>query len=727
MRSVALRIGVKGEGGAAGYPLSLFVGDDADVVRQLADGSPPAASDLIPPDLAVTNPPLHPVTNTPLDPTQARDYLLGPTAGTELLERVGTLLFDVLNRPGIAALWKQERDAAWASRVQAEQAHRPALRLLLDIRDPGLRLLPWELLRTGPNALAQQSWWPVMRWRAGETPTPETGTLPWPFRVLVVIGCRDDDKAIQWRDEIWAVLESVKQLRREAAAEGEEIDLLWHKIDVEFFECRLPQRLKDHDVGPKEALEQRINEFKPHVLHYLGHGVPGAGAQKPGLKLFDARTEVLDDELLTTKELYGWLAGAPPRLAIINACRSANLPELEGAWAIADALVDAEVAAVVAMQGDVRGDAAARFATGLYVALTRGMTIDTAVVEGRKRMLTVAPDDERDWALPSLVLRTLPEKVLNMEADSPLTIKRQIVSDPSLRNVAGFVGRRDVRRRLRQGAEIRALTPQLSKLLLVLGESQVGKTWLVWRCLEGCLLRGHLVVHVSFKDQRATFNAIDVLRLIRGSENEPAGVLRPNIHQQFDPFNAALYHLLRGKVVPLTPGPERDDGLDFKLGVAHQDTLKQAGELFRQCLRKLATNQLVVIVLDHIADTTGVGIVPGELKPGGDLRRELIEPIANGDVKNVRLILTAGATQLKALGLSDLSALGADCQLEWFAPADWELLAREFSVDRGFDRQRAEELIGWVSKKMSAAPHDKRWGRSELDAIGKIMAMGIGP
>ena len=433
MRSVALRIGVKGEGGAAGYPLSLFVGDDADVVRQLADGSPPAASDLIPPDLAVTNPPLHPVTNTPLDPTQARDYLLGPTAGTELLERVGTLLFDVLNRPGIAALWKQERDAAWANRVQAEQAHRPALRLLLDIRDPGLRLLPWELLRTGPNALAQQSWWPVMRWRVGETPTPETGTLPWPFRVLVVIGCRDDDKAIQWRDEIWAVLESVKQLRREAAAEGEEIDLLWHKIDVEFFECRLPQRLKDHDVGPKEALEQRINEFKPHVLHYLGHGVPGAGAQKPGLKLFDARTEVLDDELLTTKELYGWLAGAPPRLAIINACRSANLPELEGAWAIADALVDAEVAAVVAMQGDVRGDAAARFATGLYVALTRGMTIDTAVVEGRKRMLTVAPDDERDWALPSLVLRTLPEKVLDMEADSPIAIKRQIVTDPFLR------------------------------------------------------------------------------------------------------------------------------------------------------------------------------------------------------------------------------------------------------------------------------------------------------
>ena len=73
--------------------------------------------------------------------------------------------------------------------------------------------------------------------------------------------------------------------------------------------------------------------------------------------------------------------------------------------------------------------------------------------------------------------------------------------------------------------------------------------------------------------------------------------LLPNLYQQFDPFNAALYHLLRGKVVPLTPGPERDDGLEFKLGVAHQDTLKQAGELFRQCLRKLAANRLVVIVL----------------------------------------------------------------------------------------------------------------------------------
>ena len=64
---------------------------------------------------------------------------------------------------------------------------------------------------------------------------------------------------------------------------------------------------------------------------------------------------VLDNELLTTKELYGWLAGAPPRLAIINACRTANLSDIEGTWAVADALVDAEVAGVIGMQGEVRG------------------------------------------------------------------------------------------------------------------------------------------------------------------------------------------------------------------------------------------------------------------------------------------------------------------------------------------------------------------------------------
>jgi hypothetical protein len=721
MRSIAFRIGTKGEGGVAGYPLSLFVGEDTDVVRQLTDGSPPAASDVIPCDLKVANPPLHPATNEPLDPLLARDYLLGLTSGTDLLERVGTLLFDVLNRPGIAALWKQERDTAWANRVQSEQAKRPALRVLLDLRAPELRLLPWELIRTGNNPLAQQSWWPLVRWRADQQPLAAIAPLQWPFRVLVVIGCSDDDKAIDWREELWALLESVSQLRREPGAGGDTIDLLWHKIDVEFFECRLPKRLNDRDVGPKEALEARLREFQPHVLHFLGHGLPGAGAQKPALKLFDARPAVLDDELLTTKELYGWLAAAPPRLAVINACRTANLTDLEGTWAVADALVDAEVAGVIGMQGDVRGDAAARFAAGLYAALTRGLPIDTAVVEGRRRMLTVAPDDERDWALPTVVLRTLPEGVLPMEEDSPLAIKRQIVSDPSLKNVAGFVGRRDERRRLRQGAEARAAVPQLSKLLLVLGESQVGKTWLVWRCLEGCLLRGHLVVNVSFKDQRQSFNALDVFRLIRGSENEPAGVLRPNLFQQFDPFNIALYHLLRGKVVPLAPGPERDDGLAFKLGVAHQDTMKQAGELFRQCLRRLAANRLVVILLDHIADTSGVGIVPEELRPGGDLRRELIDPIANGDIKNVRLILTAGVTQLKALGLSDLAALGTDCELQWFVPADWELLAREFTVDRGLDRALAEPLIEWKSQKMRKASPDERWGRDELDAMVTFM------
>jgi hypothetical protein len=721
MRSIAFRIGTKGEGGVDGYPLSLFVGDDAEVVRQLTDGSAPTASDIIPSDLAVINPPLHPATNEPLQALLARDYLLGPTAGTDLLERVGTLLFDVLNRPGVAPLWKQERDTAWAGRVQSEQEKRPALRMLLDVRAPELRLLPWELIRTGKNSLAQQAWWPLVRWQASQQPLAEAAPLQWPFRVLVVIGCSEDDKAIDWREELWALLESVSQLRREPGVGGDTIDLLWHKIDVEFFECRLPKRIKDRDVGPKEALEQRLTEFQPHVLHFLGHGVPGDATQKAALKLFDARPTVLENELLTTKELYGWLAPAPPRLAIINACRTANLSDLEGTWAVADALVDAEVAGVIGMQGDVRGDAAARFAAGLYAALTRGMTIDSAVVEGRRRMLMTAPDDERDWALPTVVLRTLPERVLPMEEDSPLAIKRQIVSDPSLKIVEGFVGRRDERRRLRQGAEARATVPQTSKLLMVLGESQVGKTWLVWRCLEGCLLRGHLVVNISFKDQRRSFNAIDVFRLIRGTENEPAGVLRPNLYQQFDPFNAALYHLLRGKVVPLTPGPERDDGIDFKLGVAHQDTLKQAGELFRQCLRKLAANRLVVIVLDHIADLSGVGIVPEELRPGGDLRRELIDPIANGDIKNVRLILTAGASQLKALGLSDLAALGTDCELQWFVPADWELLAREFTVDRGLDRALAEPLIEWKSQKLRNASPDARWGRDELDAMVTFM------
>ena len=724
MRSIAFRIGTKGEGGAAGYPLSLFVGDDADVIRQLTDGSPPVASDVIPSDLAVAAPPLHPTTNAPLDPLLARDYLLGPTAATDVLERVGTLLFDVLNRPGIAAAWKQERDTAWAARVHSEQEKRPALRMLLDIRAPELRLLPWELMRTGNNALAQQAWWPIVRWRAGPQALAEGPALPWPFRVLVVIGCSENDKAIQWREELWALLEAVNQLRREPGLGGDTIDLLWHKIDVEFFECRLPKRIKDRDVGPKEALAQRLTEFQPHVLHFLGHGVPGDGAQKAGLKLFDARPAVLDDELLTAKELYGWLAAAPPRLAVINACRTANLSDIEGTWAVADALVDAEVAGVIGMQGDVRGDAAARFAAGFYAALTRGMTVDTAVVEGRRQMLMVAPDDERDWALPTVVLRALPERVLPMEEDSPLAMKRQIVSDPSLKNVAGFVGRRDERRQLRQGAETRTPVPQHSKLLLVLGESQVGKTWLVWRCLEGCLPRGHLVVNVSFKEQRRSFNAIDVFRLIRGDENEPAGVLRPNLYKEFDAFNASLYHLLRGKVVPLTPGPERDDGTAFKLGVAHQDTIKQAGEIFRQCLRKLAATRLVVIVLDHIADTSGVGIVPEELRPGGDLRRELIDPIANGDIKNVRLILTAGATQLKALGLSDLTALGTDCQLQWFAPADWELLAREFTVDRGLDRALAEQLIDWMSQKFRNAPPGTRWGRSELEAIVTLVGAG---
>ena len=185
MRSIALRIGMKGEGGAAGYPLSLFVGDDADVVRQLGDGSAPVATDIIPRRPARRESSAASARRTSRSIAARARLPLGPTAGTELLERVGTLLFDVLNRPGIAALWKQERTPRGriaGSRCRTGAGTPRAARRAR----PGAAAAPVGAHASGKNALAQQSWWPIVRWQRRSTALDASQALPWPFRVLVV-------------------------------------------------------------------------------------------------------------------------------------------------------------------------------------------------------------------------------------------------------------------------------------------------------------------------------------------------------------------------------------------------------------------------------------------------------------------------------------------------------------------------------------------------------------
>ena len=103
-------------------------------------------------------------------------------------------------------------------------------------------------------------------------------------------------------------------------------------------------------------------------------------------------------------------------------CRT-NEGDVSQVRALAQAFLANGSAAVIGMQGDVRGQAAAQFGRSLYAALAKGRLIDGAVAAARADVYTLTGSQQqaRDWFLPSLTLRVRAEQVLPIRCFADLT------------------------------------------------------------------------------------------------------------------------------------------------------------------------------------------------------------------------------------------------------------------------------------------------------------------
>jgi hypothetical protein len=170
---------------------------------------------------------------------------------------------------------------------------------------------------------------------------------------------------------------------------------------------------------------QLPDKTKPtHIFHFAGHGnfetvqspVPGAYEGKASIILEDeyGNEDSLDAELLAVQ-----LRDAGVRVAVLGACLTAERDDV-GAWSsVAEALLKAELAAVVGMQFPVVDKSALCFAERFYGALAVGLNIDEAVAAGR--VAVAVSGDPRGWATPVLYLRSPDGAVFTeFEADQDL-------------------------------------------------------------------------------------------------------------------------------------------------------------------------------------------------------------------------------------------------------------------------------------------------------------------
>ncbi|MEU4447274.1 CHAT domain-containing protein [Actinosynnema sp. NPDC050801] len=572
-------IEVTRSGQGADYRVDLYVGDDGVWPPE------PTASDTVAADLGVG---ALPAALAGAEVPEAVVGFLHQNPESQTFAQVGLHLGGLLLPPTVREHW---------SRAGVK-------RTFLSV-EPGLRRLPWEAARAA-HALFLDSDHPFTRvHERAVRDDPVADSLP--IRVLVVRG--DDDDDIGARDEIREIKRVV------GGAPG--------RIEVEFLSRPAESDLK--------AAYKRV---RPHVLHFIGHGTRKASTKEPALRIVPPGREAW---LLTATYIADLLSRPAPRLAILNACRSG---ETADAVALTDVFLQSGAAAVVGMQSDIRGTAAALFGGSLYRSLLDNEPVDRAVATAREAVYTAGVNDgARDWILPSLTLRVRPDDVLPDLSATGARAAR--IEQQFEKEVGAFVNRVHERHTLLEGVDPGAGEP-LEPLLLVVGDSQVGKTRLLNWLRRRCAVRGRRVKYVSFDrpnpldvqgpgDRPTRFDFLEVLYAIRDVAedlpNPPEGVAGA-----FDRFNHDVVHLAEGRLPPDPPVPTPEPTRWPRLTGGTSHHVAATFESFRACLGRAAQPEPLLLIFDHVGN-----VLDSAFRQ--QLYDHLIRHVADGELPNLSLVV----------------------------------------------------------------------------------------
>ena len=304
----------------------------------------------------------------PLSTSDVQD-LTKTTNLAGLDERIGSCLFAGAVR---------ER---WAVSTAMAGVASEGVRLRIIVKDEALAGVAWEAAKAGGKWLGLRPQTPIVRYVHAPRP-PETLTVDGPLRILVLVGiagvagladldvmseCRSLDDALQ------------------PLINAQLLEISWMDGAI-----------------TRRDLQHALRQFRPHVLHYIGHGIFDPSTKHSALFLSRAQPDGHTTAYpLSTDDLAILLDGTTVRFAFLNACQTA-----ESISGMAATLVRTGLPAALGMRTDVPDQAAAAFADAFYRALADGWAVDTAVVEGRKLLAMQHGTGSDSWAIPILYMHS---------------------------------------------------------------------------------------------------------------------------------------------------------------------------------------------------------------------------------------------------------------------------------------------------------------------------------
>ncbi len=334
--------------------------------------------------------PLDLVTPTPGQPTNYTG---------RLMQYFGNCLWEwVFAGPILNSL---EHSRGMATRLETN------LRLRLELRDPYLVAMPWEIMQRGQAAISLSQNVTFSRTTSDVESLPIMWNNP-ALNILLVLG---EDENLQLDEEA----RILKQTLTCANPSGSDSQFL--------APCMVHTLIQP---TPKELIAE-LETRAYNVFFYAGHGLRGLDGGL--LSLHEQAT-------LNGIELAQVLTRTGVKLAVFNSCWGAQPAAVNHQSipysSLAEVMIRHGVPAVLGMRDKIADRESLSFIEAFLQALRERKAIDEAVVEARQQLLTLYKFNQPAWTLPVLYLHPDFDGQLLRSLDESVTEMPETTSEPRL-------------------------------------------------------------------------------------------------------------------------------------------------------------------------------------------------------------------------------------------------------------------------------------------------------
>lgn len=339
------------------------------------------------------------------------------------LIQLGDFLFsELLNNMEVLARYR-------ASLGMARSQNR-GLRVRLTISELALAVFPWEFLHDPDEDgfLAISAETALVRYLPVRGPVRPLTVDP-PVRILVAIASPKKLDPLDIRGERKLIEDALVDLQA-----GRKIQLL-------VVEGATTAKVND-----------AMKSFRPHVFHFIGHGVNVDDQIFLALEDETGRARLINDREFS--EIFANVQET--RLVVLNACQSAVTSSTLPLVGLAPKLLQRQLSGVVAMQQPLTDRAALIFSRSFYRSIALGAPVDTAVSVARGDLYTELGSEQIDWGIPVLFLRAPDGRLFRVEEKAQASQSLEIPRPPepqALPPDLGFVGREAIVARCEESLE----------------------------------------------------------------------------------------------------------------------------------------------------------------------------------------------------------------------------------------------------------------------------------